>query len=85
MKVLTQAIKKGPLIAAQALTNVSRYIKEIHKVNERLKGLLDREISTLVKARGLENENQLKEELNAEFKNRGLICEGVLLSEVSVS
>ncbi|MBI2658485.1 hypothetical protein HYX05_00065 [Candidatus Woesearchaeota archaeon] len=35
MKVLTQAIKKGPLIAAQALTNVSRYIKEIHKVNER--------------------------------------------------
>src|SRR3989339_645355 len=34
MKVLTQAVKKGPLIAAQALTNVSRYIKEIHKVNE---------------------------------------------------
>ncbi|EKD94091.1 MAG: HflC/HflK family protein [uncultured bacterium] len=30
-------------------------------------------------------ESQLKEELNAEFKNRGLICEGVLLSEVSVS
>ena len=40
MKVLTQAIKKGPLVAAQALTNVSRYIKEIHKVNERLKDLL---------------------------------------------
>lgn len=40
MKVLTQAIKKGPLIAAQALTNVSRYIKEIHKVNERLKDLM---------------------------------------------
>ena len=40
MKVLTQAIKKGPLIAAQALTNVSRYIKEIHKVNERLQDLM---------------------------------------------
>ncbi|MBI2541468.1 hypothetical protein HYV80_02055 [Candidatus Woesearchaeota archaeon] len=40
MKVLTQAIKKGPLIAAQALTNVARYIKEIHKVNERLKDLM---------------------------------------------
>ena len=40
MKVLTQSIKKGPLIAAQALTNVSRYIKEIHKVNERLRDLM---------------------------------------------
>ena len=40
MKVLTQAIKKGPLIAAQALTNVARYIKEIHKVNERLRDLM---------------------------------------------
>jgi hypothetical protein len=40
MKVLTQAVKKGPLIAAQALTNVARYIKEIHKVNERLKDLM---------------------------------------------
>ena len=40
MKVLTQAIKKGPLIAAQALTNVARYIKEIHRVNERLKDLM---------------------------------------------
>jgi len=30
-------------------------------------------------------ESKLKEELNAEFANRGLICEGVLLSEVTVS
>jgi len=29
-------------------------------------------------------ENTLKEELNLEFQNRGLICEGVLLSEVAV-
>ena len=47
MKVLTQAIKKGPLIAAQALTNVARYIKEIHKVNERLKDLMADIISSM--------------------------------------
>jgi Flp pilus assembly protein TadB len=40
MKVLVESVKKGPLIAARALVNVSRYIKEIHKVNERLKDLL---------------------------------------------
>ena len=47
MKVLTQAIKKGPLIAAQALTNVARYIKEIHKVDERLKDLMADIISSM--------------------------------------
>ncbi len=40
MKVLIESIKKGPVIAAQALLNVARYIKEIHKVNERLKDLM---------------------------------------------
>ncbi len=40
MKVLIESIKKGPLIAAQALLNIARYIKEIHKVNERLKDLM---------------------------------------------
>ena len=40
MKVLIESVKKGPLIAAQALMNVARYIKEIHSVNERLKDLL---------------------------------------------
>tara|TARA_Y100000310_G_C20687265_1_gene819885 strand:- start:1730 stop:3940 length:2211 start_codon:yes stop_codon:yes gene_type:complete len=47
MKVLTQSIKKGPMIAAQALTNVSRYIKEIHRVNERLKDLMADIISSM--------------------------------------
>jgi len=47
MKVLIESIKKGPQIAAQALTNVSRYIKEIHKVNERLKDLLADIISSM--------------------------------------
>ncbi len=40
MKVLIEGVKKGPEVAAQALMNVSRYIKEIHKVNERLKDLM---------------------------------------------
>ncbi|MCI0618645.1 hypothetical protein L0244_37180, partial [bacterium] len=40
MKVLIESVKKGPVIAAQAMLNVARYIKEIHKVNERLKDLM---------------------------------------------
>ncbi len=47
MKVLVEGIRKGPLIAAQALLNVSRYIKEIHKVNERLKDLMADVISDM--------------------------------------
>jgi len=47
MQVLIQSIKKGPLIAAQALMNISRYIKEIHKVNERLKDLMADVISDM--------------------------------------
>ncbi|MBN2457654.1 hypothetical protein JXB31_00815 [Candidatus Woesearchaeota archaeon] len=40
MKVLTQAIKKSPIIAAQAVLTISRYMKEMHRVDERLKDLL---------------------------------------------
>jgi len=40
MKVLVESAKKGPSIAATALLNVSRYIKEIHRVDERLKDLM---------------------------------------------
>ncbi|MCK4669586.1 MAG: hypothetical protein KAT43_00160 [Nanoarchaeota archaeon] len=40
MKVFVESAKKGPVVAARALLNVSRYIKEIHRVNERLKDLL---------------------------------------------
>ncbi|MBD3259203.1 hypothetical protein GF371_01070 [Candidatus Woesearchaeota archaeon] len=47
MKVLVEASKKGPRIAAQALMNVSRYIKEIHKVDERLKDLMAEIISDM--------------------------------------
>lgn len=47
MKVLIESIKKGPMIAAQALMNVSRYIKEIHRVNERLRDLMADIISSM--------------------------------------
>jgi len=47
MKVLTESAKKGPLIASQALVNVSRYIKEMHKVDERLKDLLSDVMSSM--------------------------------------
>lgn len=39
----------------------------------------------MVKNSRTQLETKLKEELNAEFASRGLICEGVLLSEVTVS
>jgi hypothetical protein len=40
MKVLIESSKKGPLVASQALINVAEYIKEMHRVDERLKDLL---------------------------------------------
>ncbi|MBS3119670.1 hypothetical protein J4475_02510 [Candidatus Woesearchaeota archaeon] len=40
MKVLVESIKKGPLIASQAMINVSQYIRDIHRVNERLTDLM---------------------------------------------
>ncbi len=47
MKVLVESIKKGPKVAAQALVNISRYIKEIHKVDERLKDLMADIVSSM--------------------------------------
>lgn len=47
MKVLIESIKKGPKIAAEALLSMSRYIKEIHRVNERLKDLMADTISSM--------------------------------------
>ncbi len=40
MRVLIESSKKSPLIASQSLINVSQYIKEIHRVNERVRDLL---------------------------------------------
>ncbi len=47
MKVLVESIQKGPKIAAQALLSMSRYIKEIHRVEERLKDLMGEVISSM--------------------------------------
>jgi len=47
MKVLTESARKGPKIASYAIINVSRYIKEIHRVNERLKDLMSDIISNM--------------------------------------
>ena len=47
MKVLAESIKKGPRIAAQALLSMSRYIKEIHRVEARLKDIMADVISTM--------------------------------------
>lgn len=47
MKVLVESSKKGPQIAAQALISMSRYIKEIHRVDERLRDLLAEIIASM--------------------------------------
>ena len=47
MKVLIESSKKGTRIAAQALLNVSQYIKEMHRVDERLKDLMADIISSM--------------------------------------
>ena len=47
MKVLVESAQKGPTIAAQAMVNVSTYIKEIHKVDERLKDLMSETMASM--------------------------------------
>lgn len=47
MKVLVESSKKGPLVASQALINVSEYIKQMHRVDERLQDLLGDVIGSL--------------------------------------
>ncbi|MBT3464501.1 hypothetical protein HOD20_08320 [archaeon] len=47
MKVFVQSARKGPKIASQTLINISVYIKEMHKVDERLKDLMSDVISSM--------------------------------------
>ncbi len=47
MKVMIVSVKKGPKAAASALINVARYIKEIRRVDERLKDLMADIISSM--------------------------------------
>ncbi|RME52682.1 hypothetical protein D6783_04075 [Candidatus Woesearchaeota archaeon] len=47
MKVLIESSKKGTAIASQAVMNVSEYIKEMHRVDERLRDLMADEVSSM--------------------------------------
>ncbi len=47
MKVLVESARKGPAIASKSVLSVSKYIKEIHRVNERLKDLMSDIISSM--------------------------------------
>lgn len=47
MKVLVESSRKGPRVASQALVNVSEYIKQMHRVDERLKDLLEDVLSSV--------------------------------------
>lgn len=47
MKVLTDSIKKGPLVASKALVNISTYVRDINRVEERLKDLMADELSSM--------------------------------------
>ena len=40
MKVFIESAKKGPDVASESLINISTYIKEMHRVDERLKDLM---------------------------------------------
>ena len=47
MKVLIESSRKGPSIASQTMINVAEYIKDIHRVDERLGDLLSELISDI--------------------------------------
>ncbi|MFP4403115.1 MAG: hypothetical protein ACLFPJ_02080 [Candidatus Woesearchaeota archaeon] len=47
MKVLVEAIRKSPKIASQAIISISNYMKEIHRIDERLEDLLSDVISSM--------------------------------------
>jgi len=40
MRILIESVKKGLHVAARAMISISQYVKNIHKINERLKDLL---------------------------------------------
>jgi hypothetical protein len=47
MKVFVESAKKGPDVASEALINISTYIKEMHRVDERLKDLMSEVTSSM--------------------------------------
>ncbi|MFH2021155.1 MAG: hypothetical protein ABIJ34_07075 [archaeon] len=47
MKVFIESAKKGPDVAAESLINISTYIKEMHRVDERLQDLMAETTSSM--------------------------------------
>ncbi len=47
MKILIESVKKGLDVAARALMSISQYIKNIHKINERMRDLLAEVVSDM--------------------------------------
>lgn len=47
MKILVESVKKGLQVAARALMSISDYVKNIHKINQRLKDLLAEVVSDM--------------------------------------
>ncbi len=47
MKILIESVKKGLQIAARSLMSISEYVKNIHKIDERLKDLLAEVVSDM--------------------------------------
>jgi len=47
MKILVESVKKGSQVAARSLMSISEYIKNIHKINERLRDLLAEIVSDM--------------------------------------
>jgi hypothetical protein len=47
MKILIESVKKGLKVAAQSLMSISEYVKNIHKINARLKDLLAEVVSDM--------------------------------------
>ncbi len=47
MRILIESVKKGLDVAARALMSISQYVKNIHKINERLRDLLADVVSSM--------------------------------------
>lgn len=47
MKILTESVKKGLKVAARSLMSISEYVKNIRKINERLRDLLAEVVSDM--------------------------------------
>jgi len=47
MKILVESVKKGLQVAARSLMSISEYVKNIHRINERLRDLLAEVVSDM--------------------------------------